>query len=220
MVNWLYKILNGNKTIYESINNCEVISFDIFDTLINRKCKKPELIFELVEKRYNSIFDQKVLDFKLRRIEAEHYARKISINKEISFNEISSALLKYYRPEIVRSFAELEVQVEIEQCIARDEIVQIYNSLIGKKKLVITSDMYLPVNVIQSILSNNNILTPDRIFLSSEANATKADGSLYKLLLSQMKCSSNDVLHIGDNFKSDFLRPKSLGINSFLINKA
>ena len=38
------------KTLKEAIENANVISFDIFDTLLFRKVNRPEVIFVMLEK--------------------------------------------------------------------------------------------------------------------------------------------------------------------------
>ena len=55
--------------IIKQIDNYDVVSFDIFDTLLKRNVEEPTDIFKYVEKKYNRLgfFDE--------RIEAENKAR-------------------------------------------------------------------------------------------------------------------------------------------------
>lgn len=78
------------------------------------------------------------------------------------------------------------------------------------KKVIFTSDMYLPKDVIQKILDKNGYVQNDKLYLSSEIKLTKARGALYKYVLDDMKLAEKELLHIGDNFQSDVESPKNL----------
>ena len=60
------------------------------------------------------------------------------------------------------------------------------------KKLIFTSDMYLPKDVIQKILDKNGYVDNDKLYLSSEVKLTKARGALYKYVLDDLKLSEKE----------------------------
>lgn len=97
--------------IVELIEKKDVVSFDIFDTLVFRNVAKPLDIFRIVEnivkKEYN--FD----DFKRKRIEAESNARKIAKNGEASYDEIYAQLKNEIKDEnIIKNIKKCEKDIE------------------------------------------------------------------------------------------------------------
>ena len=68
--------------LIDIVKEYDIVSFDIFDTLIKRDVYKEYDVFDLVEKKYNSTYGDNILNFKDIRIEAEKNARKISDKEE------------------------------------------------------------------------------------------------------------------------------------------
>lgn len=54
-------------------------------------------------------------------------------------------------------------------------------------------------------------------YVSSEYALTKRTGNLFKKVLEIEGVKANEVLHIGDNLRSDWFRPKLMGMKSVLI---
>ncbi|ACX74569.1 Haloacid dehalogenase domain protein hydrolase [Fibrobacter succinogenes subsp. succinogenes S85] len=86
------------------------------------------------------------------------------------------------------------------------EVVEILYSLKRQgKKLYLVSDFYMPRKAYESFLSAfsiNNLF--DDIFISSEHNASKRTGSLYKYALEKTNSFSQKVVMLGDSQKDDF----------------
>lgn len=215
----LYKILTGFKSLDAICKTYKVISFDIFDTLIVRSCVSPETIFHIVQDLYNKENSVNISNFCQNRIVAERTARITSLMEEVSIDDIFNCLSSFYDIETCNKLKFLEIIVELEQCSARPEICDIYNKCISEKEVYIVSDMYLPIDIIRQILQKNGIKQPKKIYLSCKEKKTKRQGSLFKLLLQENDLKAKDVLHIGDNIKSDFLRPKLLGMSAYWIEK-
>ena len=74
--------------------------------------------------------------------------------------------------------------------------------------------MYLPKNVIRQILLNNGYDEIDKIYISCEPNVTKSTGNLYHYVIENEGISPENILHIGDNYKSDYEMAKKCKINS------
>ena len=90
----LYKLFSKEyKDIYKEIENYKYISFDIFDTLIKRNVEKPTDIFELIPKRYN----KELKNFKEKRINAEHIARKQSKFEDVRISKKRKERINKYR---------------------------------------------------------------------------------------------------------------------------
>ncbi len=192
----------------------EYISFDIFDTLIKRNCIHPHDVYSIVQKKYNSKFKDKIFDFLTKRVNSEIKARKSSESEEIEFNDIYSSLEKEYPTEVCDRLKKIEIEAELNICQINNEMIDIleYCNKNGKK-VILTSDMYLDKSVIERILDKNNIKYY-KLFLSSDFKVTKSSGNLFFKVLEELKINKNEIIHIGDSYKSDYLNPKSIGIEA------
>ena len=213
----LKTIINFWHKPFNVLSQFDYISFDIFDTLIVRKCGAATNIFDIVEDKYNESVCDTICGFKEARIDAEAKARAKSKRNEISLDDIYTELY-CFSSSVRNKLQSIEIETEIDQCVGNKPIVEIYKTLIQKgKQLFITSDMYLSIDVIERILSKNELSDPNVLYLSSDRNATKRTGSLFKVLLSENDLKPNNIIHIGDNLKSDCLMPRKLGMHSFWL---
>lgn len=200
--------------IKRKIDKCDVISFDIFDTLVKRMVQNPHDIFSLVEKKYNTISPTKIIGFKENRINAEKKSRTISKQEEITLNDIYKNLSNIYTNKQLNTLKQMEINIEKDLCVTNYKIKGILEYCVEKRKtVIITSDMYLDSGTIIDILKKNNI-NFDKLYLSSVFNKTKHTGNLFRYIIEDLKINPHKMLHIGDNKKSDYLRPKRLGINA------
>ena len=207
----IVKKYNSKKiNIYEEIKKHEIISFDIFDTLLIRPYVKPTDLFLHIEKLY------KIKGFYKNRIMAEKLAREKYIDfEEVTLNQIYEEIDEKYK-----RFKEIEIELEERILTTHKENKKIYDyaSSLGKK-IIITSDMYLPKKTIEKILTKNNYTNYYKLYLSSDLMLTKASGNLYKYIIEDLKVAPSSIMHIGDNFHSDFNNPKLYGIDSIYIEK-
>ena len=185
-------------------DSVKVISFDLFDTLVLRPFLKPTDLFILVGQI------QSRNDFCDLRTKAESNARS-SIGTEVTLDEIYS-----FMPKDLISFKDLECQYEIDLCFINPWMKKHYQSLIEGKTVIITTDMYLPRNVIENILKKNDIRY-DKLYISSEHRKTKHNGSLFRYILGDLNIRPEEMMHIGDNRHADYRIPRSIGINAVHI---
>lgn len=83
------------------------------------------------------------------------------------------------------------------------------------KKVVILTDTYLPRDFVERLLEKCEINGYDELYVSSNDNATKASGRLYRKLLADLDqegIHKKRILHIGDNKKTDIKMAKEAGI--------
>lgn len=199
----------------------EVVSFDIFDTLVLRSVKEPKDVFDIVENIYNSRERVCISHFKERRVKAEALARKTTAKEEITLNDIYiQEPLSVFDSQIRSKLMTLEIEAEIRVCYANSEIKPLYSKAINEgRKVVITSDMYLPKDIIETILNNCGYSNFSYLFLSCEENMTKRTGSLFRKVISTLNVSPKQILHIGDNIKSDYIMPLKLGMHARKVNR-
>lgn len=196
----------------------EVISFDVFDTLISRLVSRPADVFDIVERRAK-LAGLDVDGFASLRVAAERAARS-HIVPEVTLDDIYSELVLQtprYAP-IAERLKRLELQVERDVCVAKPLGACLYeNARSSGARIVITTDMYLPEDFMIELLVDCGYAGYEQLFVSSCCQATKDDGSLYKLLLARLGVDSGRVLHVGDNPKSDIAQARANGLVAFHV---
>lgn len=216
------KINYSNKLNLEKIknkvNSYDIISFDIFDTLIKRNLNDALDIFKVIEIDFNRKFSISIEKFKQKRIAAEKKARENCKRKEITLIEIYDC----FDDEIIKNnknnLIKIEEMAEVELCTAHKEIQELYYWCLNNgKRIILTSDMYLSLEIIERMLEKCKYKGYEKIYLSSYNNARKSTGDLYKLIKSELGVNSKRIYHIGDSFKSDGIKARKEGIYSSVI---
>lgn len=190
------------------IEGADVISFDVFDTLLIRPFSNPTDLFEFIEKVENAP------GFSEARQIAEKMARKIYPD-EIRFDEIYDNIDKKFR-----YLKDKELEYEFKLLRLNRNIYDLYRQACEKNKIVIaTSDMYLPREFLELVLKKENYDKLDKVFVSSENRHTKGNKKLYLDILSYYKIAPSKIVHIGDNIIADKEKPREIGIKSYKIKK-
>lgn len=223
------------RQIKRRIRSYSVISFDIFDTLILRRVLKPSDVFRLMAPEVLKILSKsknKSIDFPLERMKAERDARRDLMIRdggdkafEINFAQIYAQLQKNLKltDKQTQQIQKLELETELKCCVVHPKIKQVYDYCIQQKKQVwFVSDMYLSKSDIIKILKNAGYKHKDiskNVIVSSEYNATKHNGNLFKVLLEKSKAHPRYILHIGDSLKADVLGARKNKIRSSYLRK-
>lgn len=204
----------------------KIISFDIFDTLLFRTVIEPKDVFNKIgefakEKKLIPEYIDNV-EFRNIRIEAEKRSREkkyeLKKTKEVVLEEIYQEMPNIINQSCIFEIMKLELEIEKEVCYINPFMEEVIQKVVElNKKVILTSDMYLSKEQISDILVYNQMdwnLIED-IFVSSEYNKTKRDTELYHIVLSKYKVKPEEVLHIGDNYSSDIVSAKNLGMHTF-----
>lgn len=192
----------------------KIYSFDLFDTLVTRGLNNPKDVFTLVESIKNvnyRVFFLKAFSYREIRIFSEKLARFLSRKRreDINIYDIYKIVSLFIRNS--NELLELELKLELDISLPKSENIKILNQIKGKGDfLCITSDMYLPVEVIKKILKKNRIYV-NKIYVSSEIGLTKSSGNLFNFIANDLQVNLNQIVHYGDNLDSDVRIPKSLG---------
>lgn len=206
---------NSNLRIDEfvrKLSEYDVISFDVFDTLIFRPFSAPTDVFYLIGDSLG------IMDFKNIRIKAEYDARikrrELSGDMEIGIVDIWNELEAEVGIPADRGIA-LEEETERKLCYANPFMLEVWKLLRAMgKRLFVVSDMYLPEQTIEGLLKNAGYEGAERIFVSCEYHKSKADGRLYEEVLnvlSDVKGKAS-IIHVGDNPHSDVKMALEKGI--------
>lgn len=199
------------------IDNSQLISFDVFDTLLKRNVFHPQDVFVLIEQKYNARHQEKPLrDFCRTRIEAECQARRKSNREDITLDLIYQEMP--FEEDERLELKGIECEVEKDVSICHYPMKEVYDYAILKgKKVVAVSEMYLPKDFIYELLHNAGYHKIDRLYVSSETGKMKKSGSLFRLLIKDYGIEPKKILHIGDAKRSDWIAPKLLGMHSYRI---
>lgn len=191
----------------KKIDKYNIISFDIFDTALFRNTSNNTEVFDIIEKNLN-------ISFSNERKKREDIVKKILNKKSVSIQEIYSD--GFFDSKIMN----IEIDVEKNILQANKEIQEVYNYALKKrKKVIFISDMYMDEKTLSNILKEKGYKNYYRLFVSSEYNMLKSDGTLFRFVVDTLKCNPKDILHIGDSIKSDFISARKVGLNSFLYKR-
>ena len=190
----------------------EVISFDIFDTLIFRPFSEPtDLFFFLGEKL-------EILDFKRLRMQAEAEARTQKYKEEKHYEIKLSDIWRRLENEIgvtKEQGMQMEQALEMEFCYANPFMQQVFTQLREHgKRIVITSDMYLSKAFLSELLQKNGYGGYEELYVSCEYEKSKAEGSLYEVV-KRAYPDTDSMIHVGDNPVSDVKNAKKHGFEVF-----
>ncbi len=191
----------------DSLGKFDVISFDVFDTLIFRPFAKPTDMFYLLGCKLGCF------DFDEIRTAAEHRARMNTgkPNFEVNIYDIYREMPSF--SSLTEADAEVEIELEREVCYPNPYMQQVYRILLSRgKTLVATSDMYLPAGVISEILEKNGYRDFSKIYVSCEYGYNKSGGKLFGFVKRDF---GKNIIHIGDNPDADIRGAAAAGIASY-----
>lgn len=203
------------------------ISFDIFDTLIMRYVYRPEDVFLLLNKKFEELYFANI-SFDKIRINAERVCRSRfgSSNPEyqdVNISEIYECMADYYNIplNITSAMESEEKKLEIQLSHRRNSAKELFDvALKSGKEIILVSDMYLDRATIESILNKAGYKGYKKLYLSSELRLTKASGDLFKTVIKDLKTDGTNIIHIGDTWVNDIIRPKTYGIETMFFPKA
>lgn len=201
----------------EQIKETEVVSFDLFDTLVMRQTLSSDDVPELVNCRLEEqgIF---IKDFARKRVASE---------KELS-KEMAPTLTAIYDDMLAKlddksdiknitaeELADLEWKIDYELLVPRQEVCDIFRKTAADQKAVyVVSDTYYSREQLSEILKKCGITEYTDILPSSEYGTGKMQ-KLYGILKNReygKKC-----IHIGDDIAADIECAAVWGIETFRL---
>ncbi len=180
----------------------DIVTFDIFDTLLTRRILHPDDIFGLIGAKVEQELGLK-LDFLSVRKRAEaiawekHHAR-------CSIHEIYRELEKVLdiSASVADRIKQIEIETEKELLIPRKDMRKVYEHLLKDKvRIILISDMYLPKAVLEEILNGCGYYGWEDLWVSCDVGARKDDGSMWNLFFE--KYGEFATVHVGDHPRSD-----------------
>jgi FMN phosphatase YigB (HAD superfamily) len=192
----------------------DIVSFDVFDTLLTRAVGAPASLFLLLGRlpEVTRITGCTAEEFAHLRSAAERRAR--SGRREITLHDIYAELGAGLglSGEQLQQLAACELALERRLSRVLPKATGLLKSHEESRRIAL-SDMYLPADFVTELLERQGLSELlDRVIVSSEYGVTKSDGGLFKVLLELEKTSARRCRHIGDNALSDVRVPRLLGL--------
>ena len=195
----------------EELCGYDVISFDVFDTLLLRQVNRPKDVFSILEKEHH------LPGFARDRELSEHLARETKFTAEGTYEVTIDDI---YRMPAMRAYGtqdeltEMELEEEKHCCYANPAMLELFERLcLAGKSVVVTSDMYLHTEFIRELLDNCGYRGIDAYFISGDYGAGKGSGGLFSAV--QEYAGGHRAVHIGDNFFGDVYPLKGSDIMPF-----
>lgn len=186
----------------------DVISFDIFDTLIYRPISAPTDLFFWVGEKLQ------YMDFERLRREMEWTAREEKHAREGTYEVALEDIYEVIEEHVgipKKLGMQAEITTELEMCFGNPYMLEVFQYLQGKgKTIVCTSDMYLPGDVIRQMVERSGFQGIDHFFISCEDKASKGDGTLFAKV-AEAYGSDKRYVHVGDHPVSDVEQAKKAG---------
>ena len=199
--------------VLEQIDQSDVISFDIFDTLITRAVLYPTDVYELVEQKIVAKYGQG-FGFSEKRQAAE---RELSRTGVPTFDDIYKELegqIALTESEL-KEIQELEWQTELQVLLPRYDMCRVFRyALEQQKKVYLVSDMYYTGAQLTYLLTGLGITGYEKLLVSCDYGTTKEQG-LFQVLKEEV--AADRYLHIGDNYSADVKSAERNGITGVWI---
>ena len=190
----------AEKRFLKLLSDVDVVSFDVFGTLLQRSCSRPNFVFDLAFARWSGLPLERNGAFAAVRAAADDpckYGRPMTLAEIYSNLPVLTA---DERSEIM----EIEVDCERRLLFARPEVRELFHEAVARgKRIVVASDMYLSSETIRNLLEMNGYEGIERVFVSCELGCEKSDGRMLSAIAREAGVDSRRILHVGDSLRAD-----------------
>ena len=199
-------------------------SYDVFDTCLSRLYAYPRDLFlalglHLAPQGLPAARRLRMArSFQRRRVLAEKAAyRRSGASRTATLDDIychfhSPHWLRLGRDEVKA----LELEFERQAVYRIPAIARELDSLLSRgERVLFVSDMYVGSGFIAEVFDRLHIAAAARrIYVSSEARATKSSGQLFRMVLAQEGVVAGQVLHVGDDLHADVHGAQAQGVRA------
>ena len=211
----------------------KIISFDIWDTIIKRKCHPEEIklhIANYLMLKYNQKLKEKYKDiYEILKKRDEIEAKICEQNKEQGkdaecrildvFKILQEEIFKNKEEDISEELLRQEIDQEKRVIYINPEILPIFEKHKDLKMYCI-SDFYMSAESLKELLDHLKIpVKIEKIYSSADYLLNKRSGNLYKKVEEEIGIKPEQHIHVGDNQYSDIEMAQSLGIETIKMTK-
>ncbi len=210
----------------------KIISFDIFDTVILRRCPPDAVLAAVADWLDDELLRQNIKARYSSAIEAYHETYRILAEKN------SRAGLDYevFADDLYEKWAEFHTAglrvTELKEALKNkmreyesrasicNEKIKIFLEKIGKQdiRIIYMTDMFIGEACVEDILRKNGLLEFfDSGYVSSEYGLLKRTGNLFSKMFELEEIEPSEAIHIGDNEYSDGVMAVSRGVEAIIV---
>jgi predicted HAD superfamily hydrolase len=202
----------NHSELLRRIDEAEVVSFDVFDTLFVRPLSDPEDAFDMLGERFGIAGFRRIrCDAQIEAFRQMHLAGR----GEITLDGIYACISGLPAGVSAASLCQAEIELELALTVPNADLIDIFKDVVGRKRVVVVSDMYMPQSFFETLF-DKYALPRVPMYISSDRGATKRDhGELFDRVVAELGVAPNEVLHIGDNPHGDVLRAREHGLQAF-----
>jgi len=200
------------------IEAADVISFDLFDTLVMRRTLYPSDVAEYAGCRLREkgiCSSDFIEDFSRKRLQSEKELSRKSVPSLIEIYQNMLDSLDSIEHITAQELAEIEWKIDFELIVPRREVCDIFKETICRgKKVYVVSDTYYNQIQLEQILEKCGIREYAGILSSSVCGTSKTQ-MLYRVLKDCAKAER--YFHIGDDITADIESATRFGIDAFKV---
>lgn len=206
----------------------ELITFDVFDTVLTNVLDHPEAVYFQVGRRLSQqgLITVTPEAFARARAMAERRIRAVSDPKrDVTLVQIYEELSRsnaWVRDQVQEMMA-CEMSVERQASLpvpGVESVLDWIRSEIGR--IVFVSDMYLPTEFIADQLSQYGLLKDgDRLFVSGECGVRKGhNGDLLSYVVEDLGVVARHAIHVGNDWMVDVMSARKVGMDAIYLPSA
>ncbi|MEG1705450.1 MAG: HAD-IA family hydrolase [Clostridia bacterium] len=211
----------------------KMISFDLWDTIIKRKCHPEEIkLFTIrymflkynnaIKEEYKDIY--KILTLR-NNIESEiaEENEKLGFDRECRildvFDRLQNNIFKDKIDSISQELLKVEINHEKDMIYINPDILPIFEKYKDLRKCII-SDFYMSAQSLKELLDFVHVnINFEKIYSSADELLNKRSGRLYTKVEKELGIKPEEHIHVGDNVFSDIEMAKKLGIQTIQIER-
>ncbi|KNY19428.1 rhamnan synthesis F family protein [Methylobacterium sp. ARG-1] len=205
--NWYQYSARSQEQALEALIDVDLISFDLFDTLVSRPARRPDAVLKLVEHRIATEEGRPIPLFAERRAAENRVRARKHHQGDVNLLEIYAdlAAVGTIPADVIARAHALEKRIDLGALRPRTEVIAVLQAAhaLGKR-IVLMTDTYYEEADILAILSGAGIADLfAAIYVSNAVGARKDRGDLWRYVEEAEAVPRARWLHVGDNEHSD-----------------
>jgi FMN phosphatase YigB (HAD superfamily) len=208
---------------FESVwAKAEIVSLDVFDTVLTRSCGAPEALYLWLGRR---LWKQgliactpEVFAHARTRAEKQVWQRAGGMDSCVYVIDFYREVVRWLWMEAADVEMLTDAELRLEQEVLRSmplAVRLIEAAATSGKRIIFTSDTYFPGAFIEKQLRSHGVWNETSLCIaSSDECKSKASGKLFDVMLKKVQAPAKNVVHFGDNPHSDVLMPRLKGIKN------
>lgn len=198
--------------LWEQLSTAEVISFDVFNTLLKQDVLAEADVFKIVEQEWSRQHQGELVNnFSLQRQHAEQHVKQ-QLGTGATLHDI------YQIMNVPRDMEQVERKIWHQISCANRPLLELFNALIEiGKRVILVADTFLSKYDVASMLADAGYGGYEKLYVSSEYTADKTMSGLFRQMLQELALESNQLVHVDDNKITIMLAAKNFGLKTCQI---